>query len=100
MNPSPHSLSPKSALWLFLMIAGLSGGFPAVSYAVKAGGGTTTTMALTYVNGLQKWVAGISPLDVEGFQLDIAFDPSRARLDTSVGLNGIVYKSPFNQTTS
>ncbi len=82
------------------MIAGLSVVFPAISYAAKAGGGTTTTAVLTYVNGVQKWVMRIDPLNVQGFQLDITFDPARCQLDQSVGLNGILYKVPFNQTTS
>jgi autotransporter-associated beta strand protein len=92
-----RSLSPKSVLWIGTIIAGLSGAFPTTSHAAKAGGGTTTTASLTYVNGVKKWVMRIDPLNVQSFQLDIMFDPARCQLDQSVGLNGIIYKSPFNQ---
>ncbi len=83
-----------------MIVAGLSAAFPAIGYAAKAGGGTTTTATLTYVNGVQKWVMRIDPFNVQGFQLDVAFDPARCQLDQSVGVNGIVYKNPFTQTTS
>src|SRR5947209_8130127 len=92
-------LSPKSALRFSIIIAGLSTAFPAVSDAAKIGGGVTTTCTLTYVNGVKKWVMRIDPLNVQAFQLDIMFDPARAELDQSIGLNGIVYIFPFNQTT-
>ena len=95
-----HSLSLKSIFWLGMIIAGLSGAFPATSSAAKAGGGTTTTACLTYVNGVKKWVMRIDPLNVQSFQLDITFDPARCQLDQSAGLNGIIYKSPFNETKS
>lgn len=100
MCPFQQRFSPKSILWLFVITAGLVGAFPAVSEAAKAGGGTTTTCVLTYVNGVKKWVMRIDPLNVQSFQLDVMFDPSRVQLDQSVGLNGIVYKFPFNQATS
>ena len=67
-----------------MIIAGFSGAFPATSHAAKAGGGTTTTACLTYVNGVQKWVMRIDPLNVQGFQLDVMFDPARCQLDQSV----------------
>jgi autotransporter-associated beta strand protein len=93
-----HILSPKSALRLSLIITGLVCAFPTVTDAAKAGGGTTTTMVLTYAYGAPpRWVARIDPLNVRGFQLDINFNPDRAVLDQTVGQNGIIYKIPFVQ---
>jgi autotransporter-associated beta strand protein len=95
--PFWHSLS---GLPLGLIIAGLCAAFPAVSEAMTATGGTTTTCTLTYVNGVKKWVMRIDPLNVQSFQLDIIFDPARAQLDQAVGLNGVVYKFPFSQSAT
>ena len=100
MKPVWHSWSPKSALRFSLILAGLTVAFPVVSEAAKVGGGTTTTMVLTYVNGVKKWVCRIDPLNVQGFQLDFQWDPNRVQLDTSVGLGGVIYKNPFNQTSA
>src|SRR3989442_13502462 len=99
MFPFWQSVSPKCALRLSLIITGLVCAFPTVSDAAKAGGGTTTTMVLSYAYSPPRWVARIDPLNVQGFQLDVMFDPARAHLDQTVGLNGIIYKFPFNQTT-
>jgi autotransporter-associated beta strand protein len=99
MPPFWYSFSPRSALRFCLIIAGLCSVFPAVSDAAKAGGGTTTTATLTYVNGVQKWVMRIDPLNVRSFQLDIVFDPARCQLDQPGGTTGVIYKFPFNQTT-
>ena len=85
------------ALPLCLIIGALWAAFPTVSEAAKAGGGTTTTMTLTYVNGVQKWVMRIDPLNVQSFQLDVMFDPNRCQLDQAVGTNGVIYKFPFSQ---
>ena len=54
-------------------------------------------MSLTYVNGVQKWVMRIDPLNVKSFQLDVIFDPSRCQLDQSGGTTGVIYKFPFAQ---
>lgn len=100
MNPFRHRFSPKPALRLLLIITGSLFVFPTVSHAVLPTGKTTTTCVLTYVNGVQKWVMRIDPLGVQSFQLDIMFDPARCQLDQTVGINGIVYKAPFNQTSA
>jgi autotransporter-associated beta strand protein len=100
MYPSQYSVSLKVVLRLGLVIAALSAPFPTTSNAAKAGGGTTTTASLTYVNGQQKWVMRIDPEQVQSGTLSIQFDPARCSLDTTVGLGGVIYKNPFNQTTS
>ena len=99
MYPSWHILSPKSALRLSLIITGLLCAFPTVSEAARAGGGTTTTMVLSYAYSPPRWIARCDPLNVRGFQLDVMFDPARAHLDQTVGMKGIIYKFPFMQTT-
>ena len=58
-----------------------------------------TTMVLSYAYTPPRWVARCDPLNVQGFQLDFMFDPARAHLDQTVGINGIIYKFPFMQTT-
>ena len=56
-----------------------------------------TTMVLSYAYSPPRWVARCDPLNVQGFQLDFMFDPSRAHLDQTVGMNGVLYKFPFVQ---
>ncbi|MEA3187847.1 MAG: fibronectin-binding autotransporter adhesin, partial [Chthoniobacter sp.] len=68
---------------------------PEVSHATRADGSTYSTCVLTYVNGVKKWVMRIDPLDVESFQLEISFDPTRAALDTTYGSGGAIFKNPF-----
>jgi autotransporter-associated beta strand protein len=93
-----HSFSPKFALRLSLLLTGLVCAFPTANDAAKAGGGTTTTMVLTYAYGAPpRWVARIDPLEVQAFQLDFMFNPDRAQLVQSVGENGVIFKFPFNQ---
>lgn len=82
----------RPLIWLAILLVTVA--FPAVLQAAKAGGGTTTTMVLTYVNGVQKWVCRVDPLDVAAFQLTVQWDPSRAQLDSS---SGVLFKVPFSQ---
>ena len=56
-----------------------------------------TTMVLSYAYSPPRWVARCDPLNVQGFQLDFMFDPSRAHLDQTVGMNGVLHKFPFVQ---
>ncbi len=80
--------------WLPILFVSLICASPKVIEAALAGGGCTTTMTLTYVNGVQKWVCRIDPLNVQQFQLDVQWDPARARLDTAAGIG---FKVPFAQ---
>ncbi len=86
-----HLHTPKCIFRLVLIAIGLSCTIPAISNAALCGGGTTTTMVLTYTYGSPpRWVARIDPPNVKGFQLTILFDSNRVMLPT------LIPKSPFN----
>ena len=84
-----HILSQKSVL-RFCVLVCLCASFPALSDAAKPGGGTTTTMVLTYTYGAPaRWVARVDPLNVKAFQLTVMFDDSRVFPPT------LIPKNPF-----
>jgi autotransporter-associated beta strand protein len=95
MYCSWHTSSPKFTLRLIIIIVGLSCSFPTYSEAARAGGGTYTTMVLSYAYRPARWIARCDPpggptgLLVKQFQLSFMFDSGRMTFDQ------VIYKFPF-----
>ena len=78
-----------------LTVVGLLCTMAATGRAIDEQGNVFLSADVTYGNF--SWKFTIDPLDVEEFKLDVQFDPNRAELDQSYGINGIEYLFPFVQ---
>ena len=87
-NPFWRFPPPKFPLRLFLILGGVCAAFPAASDAATCGGGTHTTMVLSYAYTPPRWIARCDPLNVKGFQLSVGYD-------ATLMVDQIIGKVPF-----
>ena len=95
-----HPPSAKSTLRLCIITVGLCASFPTVSDAARVGGGTTTTMVLTYTYGAPpRWVARIDPPAGPGAELKVtAYKLSLSYNSTQMTFESLTQKFPFSAT--
>ena len=94
----PHLFSTRSVLRVCIVIVTLGASFPAVIEAAKPGGGTCTTMVLTYTYGAPaRWVARVDPQTTKSFQLSVMFDNTKLEIATNDPgtTTGVKPKVPF-----
>ena len=100
----PHLSSARSIRRFCIVgIVSFCAYFPGITDAVKPGGGTCTTMVLTYTYGAPaRWVARVDPLNTKQFQLSVAFDRNQLEVATTDPntINGVKFKNPFTLSQS